>query len=239
MNDMEIVIAQSPKYILLASGVESMPLHELLAQGGVAMYPLYAMSFIGVSVFLKKLIELRLAALTDQVWQKDALAGIESRDDEMLKAAVARTRNPAARILRTIAPHLADEPEIAEKEARRLGGLALQKLEQGQGLLAFVAQAAPLLGLLGTVIGMVDLFMGLQGDGVAQPGMSELASGIWKALLTTAAGLTIAVPAMAAHSYIDGCIERFRLSMSDILQRAVVAARRKASAEERSAYRGV
>ena len=86
---------------------------------------------------------------------------------------------------------LLDELELIEFSAIN-GSLELQQYERGLSLISFIAQVAPLLGLLGTVFGMVEMFYGLQKAGLANVDAAALSSGIWKALLTTAAGLIVA-----------------------------------------------
>jgi biopolymer transport protein ExbB len=81
--------------------------------------------------------------------------------------------------------------------------------------LELVANVSPLLGLLGTVIGMVDAFAALEQAG-SKVDPSLLAGGIWTALLTTVAGLSVAIPALAAHNIFDGKIESVRARMRDI-----------------------
>lgn len=84
-------------------------------------------------------------------------------------------------------------------------------------------QVAPLLGLLGTVLGMIDLFTGFQQGGNSNINLTELSAGIWKALITTAAGLTIAVPTLAAHSYLSSRVDNVRFELSDLIQRILYA----------------
>ncbi|MCB9645410.1 MAG: MotA/TolQ/ExbB proton channel family protein [Deltaproteobacteria bacterium] len=97
-------------------------------------------------------------------------------------------------------------------------------MEAYLALLAFIAQAAPLLGLLGTVLGMVELFLGLEGAGLRDVDTSLLSAGIWKALLTTAAGLGVAVPTLAGHAYLASRVDLFRLALVDAVERLITAA---------------
>ncbi|MEL7174473.1 MAG: MotA/TolQ/ExbB proton channel family protein, partial [Pseudomonadota bacterium] len=132
--------------------------------------------------------------------------------------------HPGARVSSAILDALGHAPHQAEAEARRTAAIELEKLERGTSLLSFLAQVSPLLGLLGTVLGMVDLFMGLQGASDGNLAIADLASGIWKALLTTAAGLTVAVPALAAHTYLTSRFNKARLQVLDMAQRLLFAA---------------
>jgi biopolymer transport protein ExbB len=105
-------------------------------------------------------------------------------------------------------------------EIQRVGNAALHNLETHMKGLEMAANIAPLLGLLGTVIGMVKAFATLQGAG-SRVDPSVLAGGIWEALLTTAGGLMIAIPAMAAFYWLDGFVERFRTQMRDVVTRII------------------
>lgn len=212
-------------------------LGEILAQGGWTMVLLYACSIVALAVFLRKLLEYRAVHLSDLSWYDGVLKLIRSGDFDAVSGACNHHVHPAARVACAVAQALKDRPDLAESEARRIASLELQKLEKNLSLLSFIAQIAPLLGLLGTVFGMISMFIGLQESGNASINLSELSSGIWEALVTTAAGLTIAVPALAAYSYLTSCLDDVRLQMSNIIQSMLYAA--PTSAAETEAARGV
>lgn len=107
----------------------------------------------------------------------------------------------------------------AESVENRNGAFAARLLDQqksGMRLLEVIAATAPLVGLLGTVIGMIEAFQQLQAAG-SQVDPSQLSGGIWQALLTTAAGLVVALPALAAWHYFDRRFEAGRLCMNQVL----------------------
>jgi biopolymer transport protein ExbB len=205
---------------------DSLPLHELLAQGGLAMYPIYACSLLTVGMFLKKVFELRAARLSEVAWVEGVLGHLRAGDLDAAQLACRTSPHPASRVVAALVHALDAAPEQAEAEAKRVASLELQRLDKGVGLLSFLAQVSPLLGLLGTVLGMVEMFMGLQEAGESNVAISDLASGIWKALLTTAAGLTVAVPALAGHAYLGSRIDQVRTQIVDIVQRVLFAAGR-------------
>ena len=94
-----------------------------------------------------------------------------------------------------------------------LGGPAVWAIER-------IATAAPLIGLLGTALGMIEAFQALETTGTrADP--AALAGGIWEALLTTAAGMAVAIPASAALSWFESIADRLRLSMEDVATRVL------------------
>ncbi len=204
--------------------LESMNLGALLLQGGWAMAPILLCSLVALAVFLRKLIQFRVEGLGDVSWLAGAIDHVRQGDLAGARTHCADVRHPAARVVGAVAGTLLVRPERAEPEAIRVGKRELSRLEDLLGLLAFIAQVAPLLGLLGTVIGMVDLFAGLGAVGGTQVDASRLSSGIWKALLTTAAGLMVAVPALAAHTWLTSRIDRVRAVMGDALQQVLTAA---------------
>jgi biopolymer transport protein ExbB len=210
----------------MMTSADAMPLHELLAQGGWAMYPIYACSVLTVGVFLKKIFELRAARLHDVAWVEGVVEHALRGELDAAHRACRAIVHPASRVVSALVHALDEAPSQAEAEAKRVATLELTKLETGINLLSFLAQVSPLLGLLGTVLGMVEMFMGLQGAGDGNIAIGDLASGIWKALLTTAAGLTVAVPALAGYSYLGSRVDQVRLQIVDIVQRVTFAAGR-------------
>ncbi|MGB0497041.1 MAG: MotA/TolQ/ExbB proton channel family protein [Rubricella sp.] len=102
--------------------------------------------------------------------------------------------------------------DASEDVLRQAANAELADAAAGLRLLELVAVIAPLIGLLGTVLGMIDAFQALEAAGNrADPGV--LAGGIWEALLTTAAGMTVAIPALAAQTWFEGVVERYRLAL--------------------------
>lgn len=198
-----------------------MSLFELLSQGGFSMYPIYLCSVVALAVFIKKLLEIRAAQLWDMGWLEAVIGAIGRKQDEQLASALKSSPHPGTRVVAAMVKTLEKRPERAEAEGRRVGSLELQQLEKYLPLLAFIAQVAPLLGLLGTVLGMVDLFLGLQGTGMANIEVSTLSAGIWKALLTTAAGLLVAVPTLAGYSYLISRTDYLRLQLANAIQRVL------------------
>lgn len=100
-------------------------------------------------------------------------------------------------------------------EVERVAMLGLADLRYGLRALETIAALAPLLGLMGTVLGMIEAFQALQVAG-AQADPAALAGGIWEALLTTAAGMAVAIPTSAALSWFDSSVEVARLRMEDV-----------------------
>ncbi len=197
----------------------------LLQQAGWTMAPLYVCSVLAVLVGARKALDLRAARLSDESWVQPVLNAL-SEGAAMRAVDIARKSGHAAgRVAATLIEALEHNPGQAEAETQRVGMEEVAKLERNQRPLALIAEVAPLLGLLGTVVGMVELFSGIsEQQASGSMVMSALSGGIWKALLTTAAGLTIAVPTLAAHAYFSSRIDRFRVQLTSIVQRVRYAA---------------
>ena len=200
-----------------AAGDPLTGLLDLLNAGGPIMVILAVLSVVTLTVLLAKLLQFTACRL----WSRRAvLRALElwhaGRADEA-PAVLEAQRSPVADVLlvalRTrLDPHMS--PQDAREESERVAGLHLDRLGRGLRLLGVIATLSPLLGLLGTVIGMIDAFQALEAAG-SKVDPSILSGGIWVALLTTAAGLVVAIPAAAAHQWLEGIVERAGRAMED------------------------
>lgn len=197
----------------------------LLQQAGWTMAPLYVCSVLALLVGARKALDLRAARLKDDSWVQPVLNALNEGAAMRAVELSRKSGHPAGRVAATLIEALEHNPSQAEAETQRVGMEEVATLERNQRPLALIAEVAPLLGLLGTVVGMVELFQGISAQQASGSMiMSALSGGIWKALLTTAAGLTIAVPTLAAHAYFSSRIERFRVQLTSIVQRVRYAA---------------
>jgi biopolymer transport protein ExbB len=197
----------------------------LLQQAGWTMAPLYVCSVLALLVGARKALDLRAARLKDDSWVQPTLNALNEGAAMRAVELARKSGHPAGRVAATLIEALEHNPAQAEAETQRVGMEEVAVLERNQRPLALIAEVAPLLGLLGTVVGMVELFQGISAQQASGSMiMSALSGGIWKALLTTAAGLTIAVPTLAAHAYFSSRIDRFRVQLTSIVQRVRYAA---------------
>lgn len=112
--------------------------------------------------------------------------------------------------------------EQAREETERVARRSLAEARRGLRVLEVISTIAPLLGLLGTVLGMIAAFQALQTSG-AQADASVLAGGIWEALLTTAAGMAVAIPAALALAWFEAVVDRVASDLEDLLARVFLA----------------
>lgn len=198
----------------------SYELLTLFADGGLMMYPLVICSLIGLGVIIAKAWTLWLAhRSTVAVLQQVEEAATAGRLDEAAEIA-ASTPGPAAAILlaglRRIRNLTVAEGEL-EQVISTAGTIELSFLERGLVILATVANVAPLMGFLGTVAGMILAFSAIESAGTVDPGL--VAGGIKVALLTTAAGLTIAIPVNIGYNFFVTRIDKLIVDMEQSTQK--------------------
>ncbi len=194
----------------------------LFADGGMMMYPLVICSLIGLGVIIAKAWTLTVAHRhTRSVIQRVGEAAAEGRFDEAAEIA-ASTPGPAAAILlaglRRVKRLRLNEGEL-EQVISTTGAIELSFLERGLVILATIANVAPLMGFLGTVAGMILAFDSIAMSGDVDP--ATVAGGIKVALLTTAAGLTIAIPVNIGYNYFVTRIDRLIVDMEESTQRVL------------------
>ncbi|MFN4155155.1 MAG: MotA/TolQ/ExbB proton channel family protein [Paracoccaceae bacterium] len=192
-------------------------LRGLIALGGPVVALILALSVLAGAVVLWKLWQFRAAGVGRHAGLEAAIAaqdaGQRTRARALCEAAPSH-----------LAPLLAEALQAQSPTARdRLYTLAeerLARLESGFRLLDTIAQTAPLLGLFGTVLGMIDAFRAMQGAGQAVD-PSVLAGGIWVALMTTAAGLAVAMPVSALLSWLEQRMAAERRMAATVIEAAL------------------
>ena len=194
-----------------------MLLTELLEKGGVVMGVLLLLSVYVLAVIMFTLYQFFGAGLGDRHFLREVLEYIQEKDMPEAMRVAGSTQTPLAKLLFSQMQWLGEKGvsrEVIEKRVANEGGFLLRPYESHLRGLDMVANISPLLGLLGTIIGMITAFSTIEEAGARiEPAM--LAGGIWEALLTTVAGLAVGIFALAAHYILDGRIERLRLLMQD------------------------
>jgi biopolymer transport protein ExbB len=172
---------------------------DLLSRGGMLMFPIGFCSIVALGIFLERLWSLqrnkvmppRFLEVADNLLRQDRHAG---RDRDLIK-------------------------DVMEETGQR----EIHFMERFTGLLGSIATISPLLGLLGTVTGMIGVFQSVVNQSatgaVVNPGL--LAGGIWEALITTAAGLVVAIPAFLGHRHIIAMVDRYAVEMVDVSLKAL------------------
>ncbi|MEC9487680.1 MAG: MotA/TolQ/ExbB proton channel family protein [Prosthecochloris sp.] len=192
---------------------------DLFLAGGPMMYPLLLGSIMVVTFGIERSIHL-FRASRGCIAAPEIHTAIENGQREQALQLAEKSPGPVAAVLETGLRHAGKKRGELEEEIVLAGNLELKRLNRNLHLIELVSRTAPLVGLLGTVLGMVDAFRNVAGSGgPADPAM--LAGGIWEALLTTAAGLSVALPAMILHHFLEEKANSLTFSMKHYANEAV------------------
>jgi len=186
---------------------------ELVKSGGWLMLPIILCSIVAMAIICERLWSLKKNKvlppdLVPQVW---ALAQQDKLDAVTIRRL--KTSSPLGAILAAGLSNSRHGREIMKQSIEDVGRQAAHDLERFLNTLGTIASIAPLLGLLGTVVGMIKVFAAIMTHGVGDPGI--LAGGISEALITTAAGLTVAIPSLMFHRYFEGLVDEYVLNMEE------------------------
>jgi biopolymer transport protein ExbB len=172
---------------------------ELLKAGGILMVPILACSIIALAIILERFYTLRPSRVTPQHTINELWRWIKKKELNARKLKALQGSSPLGRILAGGLMNAKHGREIMKESIEHEASQVIHELEKFLNPLGTVATIAPLLGLLGTVIGMIKVFAEIQLAGVGNAG--NLAGGISEALITTASGLSVAIPALICHRY--------------------------------------
>ena len=186
-----------------------------LAQGGLMIWVIVATSAVALAVFLERLLQFH----RDQIDSTQFLNGVRNvlkRDNIVEALAICdATPGPVPRLVKTAILNRERGREAVREALEDAGSWEVPRLEEKLNLLATIAQIAPLLGLLGTVLGFMTVFRAVSDAGLnAHVGL--LAKGIWQALICTAAGLAVSIPSYAGYNYLVGRVNTIVLDMEQI-----------------------
>lgn len=199
------------------SALES--LRGILALGGPVIAILIVMSVLTLAVTLYKIWQFTASGVGRHRVLSEALTAWDAGDARSARTRLAKSRSYLAPLV-AAAMETPDQPGFdARLDAE--AGLELARLERGFRLLDTIAQLAPLLGLFGTVLGMIEAFQSLQQAGTSVD-PSLLAGGIWVALLTTAAGLAVAMPTSMILAWLESRTARERVFADKALRTVMV-----------------
>lgn len=194
---------------------------EFLDRGGPALWAIAVLSVVTLALILWKLWDFaRMGAWARGRAERAVSDWTAGRVDaaQVALGASAALRPALARHAMACRSDPELSPEAAREEVTRVARAGLRRARAGLRPLEVIATTAPLIGLLGTVLGMIEAFQALQEAGNrADP--AALAGGIWQALLTTAAGMAVAIPAAMALSWFEGITERAQADMEDLATR--------------------
>ncbi|MEO9703082.1 MotA/TolQ/ExbB proton channel family protein [Marinobacter alexandrii] len=184
---------------------------ELLKAGGILMVPIVACSILALAIILERFWTLRASRVAPSQTLNELWRWIKKKELNGRKLKALQGSSPMGRVLAGGLLNAKHGREIMKESIEHEASQVIHDLERFLNPLGTVATITPLLGLLGTVIGMIKVFAEIQLAGVGNAG--NLAGGISEALITTAAGLSVAIPALIAHRYFIRRVDELVVSM--------------------------
>lgn len=189
-----------------------MNLLRIVMQGGWLMVFILLTSLIAAYIIVNRYIVIRRSKLNVPVFLVKLRGMLKRKDIASATAYCMEEKSPASNIIRKGLKKFKFGHERVKEAIDSAGKQEIFKLEKGLSVLATISGVAPLLGFLGTVTGMIRVFMKIQNmQGSANP--SDLAGGIWEALLTTAFGLAVGIVALTFYNYLLSAIKKLVIDM--------------------------
>jgi len=189
-----------------------MNLFVIIAKGGWLMIAIGICSVIAIAIFIERLIVLHRSSVDTKTFIYEIKGTIGKSGIDEAKVLCGRMKVPIASLVKA-GLELKDRSKQEIRTAvENAGKVEVHKLEKNLGILGTIAAIAPLIGFLGTVTGMIKAFMKIQVLG-GNVNASVLAGGIWEALVTTAAGLAVGIPALIFYNYLVSKVDSFVLDM--------------------------
>jgi biopolymer transport protein ExbB len=184
---------------------------EIVKAGGIMMGPIILASIVTAAIFLERLWTLQTkrvlpAELTEKVWR-----WVEQGQIQDKHIAALQQNSPLGKILAAGLANRNRDRVVIREAIEDTGRHVVHELDRFIGTVGTIASLSPLMGLLGTVFGMIRTFNSITTSGIGNP--ASLAGGIAEALITTAAGLTVAIPALLAYKYLRGRVQTLVVQM--------------------------
>ncbi|MDY3979720.1 MAG: MotA/TolQ/ExbB proton channel family protein [Tidjanibacter sp.] len=192
--------------------VKTMSFGELFLAGGWLMWPLLLLGGVTVFIFVERYIAIRRATKIDPNFMHRLRDLISEGKIDAAQKLCRNTPTPIARMMEKGISRIGRPMSDIQTSIENVANLEVSRLETGLPFLATIAGGAPMLGFLGTVLGMVQAFMQMsQAGGVVD--MSALSGGMYVAMITTVAGLIVGIPAFFGHNYLVSRVERVVFQM--------------------------
>lgn len=187
--------------LMEGAGSSDIGLLELLIKGGYMMIPLYLLFILAVFIFIERVITLKKASKTPKGMIDQVKMMVQSGNIEQAKMICQGEETPVANMIGKGLERIGSPLKNIEVAIENVGKIEIYKLEKNLGLLATVSGAAPMIGFLGTVAGMIRAFIGVaQEEGMVSPKL--LSTGIYEAMITTATGLVVGIVAYLGYNYL-------------------------------------
>jgi len=198
-------------------GADSITVFDLIIKGGFMMIPIVLFSILAVYVFIERVLTINKASKTPEAFFDKIKELVLRGDISGARLLCAQNETPIARMIEKGISRLGSQLKNIEASIENVGKIEVYKLEKNLSLLATTAGAAPMVGFLGTVTGMIRAFIAIaQEEGTVSPKL--LSSGIYEAMVTTAAGLIVGIIAYLGYNYLVTRIQKliYRMEYTSI-----------------------
>ncbi len=184
-----------------AEADQALSIIDLAIKGGFMMIPIILSSFVAIYIFVERVLTINKANQSPDAFMSRIKEMVLRGDINAAKLLCSQFNSPIARMIEKGVSRIGSPLKTIEASIENVAKLELFKLEKNLSILATIAGAAPMMGFLGTVIGMVEAFIAIaQEEGSVSPKL--LSSGIYTAMITTVAGLIVGILAYLAYNYL-------------------------------------
>ncbi len=197
---------------MMESTKPSIGLLDLMIKGGYMMIPLYILFVLAVFIFVERLITIRKAGKSPKHLMDQIKILVQGGQIDKAKMLCQGDNTPVANMISKGLERIGSPLKNIEVSIENVGKIEIYKLEKNLGLLATVSGAAPMIGFLGTVAGMIRAFIGVaQEEGMVSPKL--LSTGIYEAMITTATGLVVGIVAYLGYNFLVTQVSKLVHSM--------------------------
>jgi len=201
MEILQITTSSPVDTLNVVTGQDSMALISLILQGGYMMIPIFLLSIVAVYVYVERIRTVGRAAKTPVGFMENIKKMVADSDLSGAKVLCQQSDTPIGRMIGKGLSRIGSPLKNIEVSIENVGKIEIYNLEKNLSLLATISGAAPMIGFLGTVTGMIRAFMSIaQEEGAVSPKL--LSAGIYEAMLTTAAGLFVGIIAYLGYNYL-------------------------------------
>src|SRR5215213_7260249 len=196
----------STKNVAAIQPAPSMNVMEMLANGGPLMIPLGLLLVLAIFFFFERLIAIRKASRIEGNFMNIIRDHVFSGNVTAARSLAKNTDNPVAKMIDKGLQRIGKPIDAIEKSMESVGKLEIYRMERNLSVLSLVYGIAPMFGFLGTIIGMLQLFYGINATGEFTP--AAIAGGIYTKMITSASGLIIGLLAYVAHNFLTSQINK-------------------------------
>lgn len=204
---MDLILLDAATTLAEGQTLEKTPLISILIKGGAFLIPIVLLSFVAIYIFVERYLTIKKASKIDKDFMPHIRDYVVNGNIAAAKSLCQQNNAPVARMIEKGIMRIGKPLKNIEVAIENVGKLEIFKLEKGLSILATISGAAPMLGFLGTVTGMIKSFYSMANAGNNMD-IEVLAGGIYEALITTAVGLAVGIIAFIGYNLLVGMVDK-------------------------------